>query len=89
MDTYAIQVKMPDSKRSWVDHPEFGMEYNTGSYMINSDTIWFQKKSDAEEFISNWGIDTGEKITVLKDNCSDLTECIESFRIVKIEAVEV
>jgi len=89
LDTYALQVKMPDSKWYWVDYPDFGMEYSTGSYMINSDTIWFQKKSETEEFASNWGICTGEEITVLKDNGCDTTERIESVRIVKMEAVEV
>jgi len=89
MDTYAIQVKLSDSKWYWLEQSQFGVGYLSASHSINSDTVWFSSKSEAKQITSDCGIKSEEKILVLKQGGNDLSEEIVAVRIVKIEAVEV
>ena len=89
MDAYAIQVKLVDSKWYWLEQSEFGVGYLSASPSINSDTVWFQSKSEGQSFISECGVIPQAEILVLKQGGNDLSEEILAVRIVKIEAVEV
>ena len=89
MDTYAIQVQLSDSKWYWLEQNQFGVGYLTVSQSVNSDTVWFDAKSDASQFISDCGIKPEVKILALGQAGNDRSEGIVTVRIVKIEAVEV
>jgi len=89
MDTYAIQIQLSHSKWYWLDQNQFDAGYLSAGPSISPDTVWFDAKSDASQFIFDYGIKPGAKILALGRGGNDRSEVIVFVRVVKIEAVEV
>ena len=89
MDTYAIQVQLADTKWYWLEQNQFDVGYLSAGPSISPDTVWFDTKTEASQFIFDYGIKPGAKILALDRGGNDRSEVIVSVRVVKIESVEV
>jgi hypothetical protein len=89
MDTYAIQVQSAHTKWYWLEQNQFDAGYLSAGPSISHDTVWFDTKSGASQFIFDYGIKPGAKILALDRGGNDRSEAIVAVRVVKIEAVEV